>query len=191
MHDLHNESSSANQQGGMSEKELYCLAQHFRVFRHQAFCEKVADWAEPCENCRLFLECRCKWGGVADMLEKRFGVLLCDHPAVKRDFVEVDPLVDVPTQSGDPLGIERKKAAPEPQDQEQLNERELYCLARRFQFFHYQAFFGRRADWTAPCEACPLYQECGFDWDSIERKINKKFGMVLSTCPVRKKLSPK
>ncbi len=191
MHDLHNDSSSADQQRSMNEKELYCLAQHFRVFRHQAFYEKAADWAEPCENCRLFPECRCKWGGVADVLEKQFGIHLIQYPAVKK-FVEVDPLVDVPTQSSDPLTeIERKKAAPESQDQEQLNERELYCLARRFQFFHCQALFGMRADWAAPCESCPLYQECGFDWDSVEHKINKKFGMFMSRCPVRKKFSPK
>ncbi len=175
----------------IAEKDLYCLAQHFRAFRHQAFYEKAADWAETCENCRLFPECRCKWGGVADVLEKQFGILLCDHPAVKKDFVEVDPLVDVPTQSSGPLVIECKKAAPEPQDQEQLNERELYCLARRFQFFRHQAVSEAYADWTSPCKECPLCQECGFDWDSVERKINKKFGMFMSRCPVRKKFSPK
>lgn len=43
------------------EKSMYCLWNHLESFHRQAMDRKIADFGEPCSDCKYWLDCGGDW----------------------------------------------------------------------------------------------------------------------------------
>ncbi len=65
--------------------------------------------------------------------------------------------------------------------QENLTERELYCISRHTKYLVY-TFYQARQGIEAPCYSCPYNQECSLDYMETFSKLGEITGEKIHLC---------